>query len=166
MKRCAMLAVLTIAAAAAAAPDRGIIGPLEKGFDAALASAAKIDDPVDLIGFTRGLYLDGYGAVFTAEVDLIQTPGLSPFRTEISPQLKESVHQRKLQHVPLVKDAMKTMMRSSALGLGSMPESEQIVVAVRMHYMPWENTTGLPGQIVMHSDRKSARLGDIKTEIE
>ena len=58
-------------------------------------------DHVDLLGPTRGLYLNDYGAVFTAEVSLIETPN-SPFRPEIPPELKAGVHQRKLDHLPLL----------------------------------------------------------------
>ncbi len=33
----------------------------------------------DLLGTTRGVYLEGYGVVFSAELDLIVTPNLNPF---------------------------------------------------------------------------------------
>ena len=39
-----------------------------------------------------------------------------------------------------------------------------MVVAVRLLYQPWEDTPGLPGQIVMKGDRQSALAGDIQTE--
>ena len=39
-----------------------------------------------------------------------------------------------------------------------------VVVAVRLDYLNWEDTTGLPAQILMRADRKSALAGDIKEE--
>ena len=35
-------------------------------------------DPIDMLGGTRGLYLAGYGTVFTTELSLIVTPGNLP----------------------------------------------------------------------------------------
>jgi hypothetical protein len=121
-------------------------------------------DPFDLLGLTRGLYLPGYGAVVTTELSLIVTPTINPFKLKIPPEEVAKIHQRKLDHLPLLRKTMQGMWRDAATALTSMPDSEQVVLAVRLLYQPWEDTTGLPGQIVMKGARKSALTGDIQTE--
>src|SRR3954468_20196933 len=61
---------------------------LERGFDAKLAALADANGSVDLLGATRGVYLDGYGLVFTTEMGLILTPSINPFNPTISPAEK------------------------------------------------------------------------------
>ena len=154
----AQVAVKPPAAAPASAPvdkihlGRAAFLPVERSFDEKLQRIS-VDDPVDLLGATRGLYLEGYGAVFTTELSLIVTPTLNPFRQVITPQEAERVYKRKLQRLPQVRQAMREMMVSAATALDSAPPNEQIVVVVRLLYLSWENTGGLPGQIVMKADR-------------
>jgi hypothetical protein len=138
---------------------------LEKAFDVRL-EAMDSKDPLDLLGGTRGLYVQGFGTVFTTEVSLIVTPGISPFRPTISDELKLQVHQRKLAHLPQLEDLMKDLMKVSALTLNPLPDDQKVMYAVRLRYLPYENTAGLPAQILMTSDKKSAILGDIKTKVE
>lgn len=137
---------------------------MEKRFDSRLAATGGGSDPLDLLGGTRGLYLDNYGAIFTTEVSLIVTPTTNPFRQTISKELAAQVHQRKVAHLPLLRQAMQEMVKNAAMTLGQVPDNQQIVVAVRLLYLPWEDTTGLPAQILMKADRKSAMAGNIQTE--
>jgi hypothetical protein len=137
---------------------------LEKGFDNRLATTGGPNDPIDLLGATRGLYLDGYGAVFTTELSLIITPHANPFRQQISKEEAAGVHQRKLARLPLLKQAMAEMIRNSAKTLVQIPDNQQIVLAVRLLYLPWEDTTGLPAQVLMSATRGGVLNGDVKTE--
>jgi hypothetical protein len=143
---------------------RKVFTDLESNFDYKLR-IANDKDPIDLLGLTRGLYLPGYGAVLTTEVSLIATPTINPFRLKITPEEAARVHQRKLDHLPLLKKTMQSMWKDAAAALG-IPDTEQVVLAVRLLYQPWEDTTGLPGQIVMKGPRKAAVTGDIQTEEE
>jgi hypothetical protein len=142
----------------------GTFADLEKRFDSKLANLGGANDPMDLLGTTRGIYLEGCGAVFTAELSLIITPSVNPFRPTISEKLKEQVHQRKVARVPMLKQAMKEMLKTAAMTLIQVPEGQQFVFAVRLDYLKWEDTMGLPGLIVMKADRKSALAGDIQVE--
>jgi len=151
---------------------RQTITKLEKHFDAELARIGGTD-PIDLLGLTRGLYLNDYGAVFTAEVSLIVTPSVSPFRPVMSEADKMKVHQRKIEHLPLLEKAMRAMVLNTAMTFGAagekinvLPPNTQIVLAVRLLYLPWENTSGLPGQIVMKADLKDALAGRIQVEAQ
>ena len=190
MKSAAVLLVLSLApawaqlprppavasAAAPAAAPAAVVTPTEKSrlprqtladverhLDTKLASLGGANDPMDLLGDARGIYLDGYGAVFTAEVSLIVTPGINPFHTEFTAPEKEKVHQRKIDRLPLLRQAMRDMWRDSATTLAAMPDNQQVVIAVRLLYLPWEDTHGLPAQIVMKGDRRAA-AGSVQIE--
>ena len=103
----------------------GTFADLEKRFDGKLSGLGGANDPIDLLGTTRGLYLEGYGAVFTAELSLVTTPGINPFRPTISEKLKEQVHERKVARLPLLKQAMREMMKTAAMTLIQVPEGQQ-----------------------------------------
>ena len=117
------------------------------------------------MGNTRGLYLAGCGVIFTTDAMLVTTIGNTPFH-QVTPQEKIQVHQRKLDRLPLLKQVMVEMMKNAAGALRTLPETDQVVVAVRLFYLPWEDTTGLPGQVLMRANRKAALAGDVKVEVE
>ena len=142
---------------------RQVFSDLEKRMDNKVA-VADAKDPIDLLGLTRGLYLPGYGVVFTTEVGLIVTPTPNPFRQQITKEEAARVHQRKLDHLPLLKKAMREMWMDAASSLTSVPDTEQVVLALRLLYQTWEDTKGLPGEIVMKGPRKAALTGNIQTE--
>jgi len=134
---------------------------LARGFDRSFRMYA-VTDPIDVLGNTRGIYLDGFGAVFTTELSPVFTPGLSPFQPNISQQDKEKVRQRKLARLPVVERLMNSMLQSAAKDL-AVPDDQQIVVAVNFVYLPYEDTSGLPGQMVVKSTRR-AILNGAQTE--
>jgi len=47
---------------------------------------------------------------------------------------------------------MNSMLQSAAKDL-AVPDDQQIVVAVNFVYLPYEDTTGLPGQMVVKGTR-------------
>src|SRR6266567_4286231 len=139
---------------------RGTFDGLERRFDSGFEKVGEPDAPIDLLGNTRGVYLDGYGAVFTTELSLVGTPGPSPFLTTIPKDLVTRVHQRKAERLPALRKAMRDLMMIAGLALVQLPENQQIVIVVRLDYRKWEDTSGLPGQILMRADRKSAMVGE------
>ena len=130
---------------------------LARGFDRSFRMYA-VTDPIDVLGNTRGIYLDGFGAVFTTELSPVFTPGLSPFQPNISQQDKEKVRQRKLARLPVVERLMNSMLQSAAKDL-AVPDDQQIVVAVNFVYLPYEDTSGLPGQMVVKATRRAVLNG-------
>ena len=155
--------------AATVAPARisqGMLANLEKTFDGRM-EAADSKDPFEIYGDgTRGLYVEGFGTVFTTEISLIVTPGIFPMSPAVTDEKKAQVHQRKFNHLQPLKDLMKDLMKVSALTLVPLPDDQKIVFAVRVRYQRWEDTTGLPAQIVMTADKKSVLQGDIQTKVE
>jgi hypothetical protein len=137
---------------------------LEDGFNLKLATFNP-SEPVYMLGTTRGVYLQGFGAVFSAELELVQSPTINPFHQKILPEEITSTHARKVKQLPLLRQAMRDQLMLCARSLDAMPPNEQIVMVVRLDYQTaWENTAGLPAQIMLRADRKSAAAGDIQTE--
>jgi hypothetical protein len=139
---------------------RANLAELERRLDGTILGIGSANEPVDLLGPTRGAYLDGFGLVFTAEFSLMLTPPISPFQPAISKETVVRVHQRKLERLIQLRKSMREMMRQSALALTQVPENQQIVIVVRLDYYGWEDTSGLPGQITMRGDRRTAMGGD------
>lgn len=143
---------------------------MEKSFDSQLAATGGAH-PLDILGLTRGVYLEDYGVVFTSEVSLMVTPTVNPFRKEIGPELRAEVYRQKVGNLPLLRKAMRDMLKTTAttfgtagLKMGILKPNSQIVLVVRLLYLPYEITNGLPGQIIMKADIKGAATDDIKVE--
>jgi hypothetical protein len=147
----------TIAAVDKSTVPLQAIGVLEKEMNTRI-SATGGADPCTVLGQTRGLYVSGLGAVFTAEVELSVTPGgIGLFQGAASPEQKAKIHKTKLAHVPLLQQTMRDMaLLLAASPLLKLSDSDQVVVAVRLVYRPWEDITGLPGQLVVRLDRRGA----------
>jgi hypothetical protein len=135
---------------------------LQTQFDSELA-AYNYNDSIDVIGRTRGVYLNDYGVVFTTELSPIVTPNITPFIQKIPEETKVSVHKRKLERIPVVKQKMADMMKHAAEQLALLPENQQIVVVVKLLYYPYEDTSQLPKQIMMKGDKRAAQTGKFTT---
>ena len=141
---------------------------LERFCDERLESTGA-PDAIQLRGFTRGLRLSDYGAVFTSEVDLVATPTINPFSTQrtMTPVQVKDVHQRKLKNLPLLQQAMRDIIMNSAKALEPELAAEgRIVVAVRLLYQSWEDRSGLPSTIVMKGQRGALQTGKIEEELQ
>jgi hypothetical protein len=167
----ALLALLLAAGPALQAPaqepvvKRAAVATLEKVFDSQFERGAGME----VTGATRGIYLRGCGAVFATQVSLMVTPGLSMFRQSMTKEEIVRIHDRKVQQVPVLKQTMRQMLLNSAQALDSVPLKEEIVVGVSLFYWHWENTSGLPSQVLMRAVRgnllqKNIAEGAITTE--
>jgi hypothetical protein len=146
------------AAGVATAPPRQAIADVEKRLDTRLDQVGG-KDRVYILGLTRGLYLEGYGAVFTSELDLVESPRPNPFHQQIGPQEAAAVRQRKMQNLAALRKSLRDLWADAASLLGSIPDTDQVVVAVRLLYQPWEDTSGMPTQIVVKGSRKGGPAG-------
>lgn len=129
---------------------RASLVALEKNFD---GKVQKIADPFELLGFTQSVYVKGFGTVFTAQVNLIVSPNVNPFRQKMSKEEIAAVHARKVARLPLLRQYMREMLYTCAASLDSVPPNEQVVLAVSLFYYNWEDAAGLPSQIVMQAER-------------
>ena len=161
----AVVTVVMSATAAAPLVNRDTLASLEKSFDDSIFSQ-HADDPFDLLGNTRGVYLDDYGAVFTAEVNLVAGAVMTPFRPQFTDKQKEELRKKKVARLAEVKALMRRMLVESAVALKTMPPDQQIVVGVSLFYYSWEKRDQLPSQIVMQAGRKTLVAGrDLDTAI-
>ena len=154
-------AAAPVAASLQTEPTRVSLAALAKisrGFDHDFQTFAPAD-PVDLLGRTRGIYLEVFGVVFTTELSPILTPQVSPFRATVDAEETAKVRQRKLARLPAVQRLMNSMLVSAARELAALPDDQQIVVAVKFLYLSSEDTTGLPGQMVLQASRRAVLSG-------
>ena len=137
---------------------------LERAFNDRLSGMAGADQPTELMGDTRGVQLEDYGVVFTTEVSLVITPGLMPGRPKIPPEMAARVKVQRVARMPLLKAAMMTMMSSMAAAFTQVPPSQQLVLVVRLYYGAWEDTTGMPAQVIMRATREAVAAARVETE--
>lgn len=160
MKLLAALAFLAasytlIHAASTATPrvSRISVRAMEDSIDLKVASF-QIDDPIQMVGGTRGMYINGYGVVFTSEMDLVANTLVSPFRPQVTKEDLTKLKHKKQQRIVMLRQIMRKMLMSTAASLDGVPVNEQVVLGVTLHYYPWEDAAGLPRQIVMLAPRK------------
>ena len=139
---------------------------LEKRFNERLTTLFEVNDQLDLLGNTRGVYLEGFGAVFTSEVSLVVTPTITPFRAKITKEMADAIRQKKMQRLPFLQAAMKEMLRNMGATFIQVPEERQMVLVVRFYYEPWEDMNGMPSQIVMKASRTNAIRGAVQMEVQ
>ena len=147
------LAAVTLVLAQSPRVGRPALRAMEQSFDKRILTASS-DAPFDLLGTTRGVYLEGYGSVFTTELNLLITTNLSPFQLTIPKEYVTRVHAQKVRRLPLLKRSMQEAMLAAASSLDNVRPQEKIVFGVSIFYYKWEDTSGLPGQIVMHAERQ------------
>lgn len=162
MRTSLVLAFLALAPLSAqlSAPSRAEVEAMERNFDQKLQRFS-VDAPVEMLGLTRGVYLPGYGAAFTAEINIVQTPGVSPFRPTLSKEDVAKVRAAKLRRLPEIKSLMRDMLVSSAGSMDRVPMNERLVLGLILFYNNWEDVTGLPHRITMLAPRRG--LLDVAT---
>ena len=143
--------------------DLRAIPKLEAGFEDSI-KALDPKDPFVLLGACSGIYVKGYGVVFTTPLDLISTPRVTPFAQVISKAQADRVREQKLAHIPMLRVALRNSLMEAARTLASLPENEKIVVAARIFYLDWESRAGMPSQIVFRATRQAALAGNIESE--
>ena len=138
---------------------------IESDFDASLKMADQ-KNPLNVLGLTRGLYVPGFGVIFTTELELAQNNFNPLFTKAPTADLKSNLHDAKTRHLQLLRNQMGAMMTNAAKNLSFLGPNDQVVVAVRLYYESWEDKTGLPDQIVMRADKRGVTAGDIKVDVQ
>ena len=150
------LLILSLAASASAsdAPrvSRAVLVNMEKSIDEHVTKLWT-DNPFVLLGPTRGVYLNGYGAVFSNEVNLVLGPVMLSMSGPLSKEDIEKHRLKKIERVPLLKKTMRQALVDSASWLETLPPNEQIVVVCFLSRYPWEVTKDVPAQVMMHASR-------------
>ncbi len=134
--------------------NRAMIEAMQQSMDRKLA-AIWPQDPAEVLGLSQGAYIQGYGAVFLGELNAAPTAGITPFHPSVTPEEIRRTHDKKLQRLAAIRGAMRSVLMDSARSLDAVPSGEQVTVGLSLFYWKWENREGLPGQIVMHAQRKA-----------
>ena len=152
--------LLLVVAASAIASDaprvpRSTLAAMEKKLDDSFNKLWS-DNPFVVLGPTRGVYLEGYGAVFTAEVNLVAG---RPIGIMMPPMTKEDIamhKQRKIARIPELKKALEKALAVTASSpeMAVVPPDEQIVLVAFLSHFPWEDLDGLPAQIMVQGSKK------------
>jgi hypothetical protein len=126
-----------------------------------LAAAEKVLDDrlkgvfndITVTGFSRGVYLEGYGVVLTAEVNLFPAP-YNMVHTTLSKEEQNQTLVEKRKRLPKMRIAVQQALADLAASavLDGVPGDEQITVSLLMLRYPWEN--GLPVQMILKAPKK------------
>jgi hypothetical protein len=132
--------------------SRGTLAGVEKNLDERISKLWD-DNPYLLLGASRGVYLEGYGAVFTAEVNLMSNP-VSLMHASLSKDEIATYHRKKMERLPILKKALRDALASTAASLDTVPAEEQNTIVAFLDHYPWEDTTGIPSQLTLQAQRK------------
>ena len=148
------VAASAIASGAPRVP-RTTLAAAEKSLDNRFAGLWS-DNPFIMLGPTRGVYLEGYGAVFTAEVNLVAGPQITIIMQSPTKQSIADHRQKKIARIPELKKAMVKALADTAASpeMAAVPPDEQIVLVAFLSHFPWEDLTGVPSQIMMQGSKK------------
>jgi hypothetical protein len=149
------LLAVAVGAAAATAPhvSANLLKAVETSLDAKV-SGLWDDNPMSLIRRTRGLYLEGYGAVFTVDV----SPVLSTTSMMHPTVTKEEVvraHKVRIERIAQLKQVMRLAVADAASSLDPVPADDEVTLVVYLAYHDWEDVSGTPGQLTFRGKKKA-----------
>lgn len=105
------------------------------------------------ISATRGIYLPGYGAVFSVEVNLAPVANASPFRRSYTSEEIRALNVRKRAALEPLRQRMREILIREGSALTDLPPDLQVTLAVSLFHFPWEDRSNLPSQIVIGAPR-------------
>lgn len=153
-----MVGVVLIAASVSPRVTRNNLAGLERLTDTKVKDLDP-NTPGETLGRTRGVYLQGFGAVFTTEVDPIPFAALNPFRPAYTEAEIAKLRVQKKQRLQLLKKRMAESLVVMAQGMEGVPATEQIALAVTIPYWPWEKSAGMPRQILVQASKSALLSG-------
>lgn len=160
MKSALLLFALASVLVAADRPrvTRDDLAGVEKNMDSAIRSW-DVTEPYDLLGFTRGVYLPGYGVVFTTEVNLMLTV-ITPFKLPPTGAKLQQLKEKKQKRLAFVRNWMRETLVNAGSTLNEVPSGEKVVYAVTIFYQSFEDHSGMPNQVIIEAPRQA--LADFK----
>jgi len=156
------LAVVGVAVAAVADTPAPVRRPVIRAAERSLKDRlVRIfpDTPISVTGEPRGVYIDGYGAIFTAEMQPV-SDGASLMNSTLRPEEKAQVIAKKKARIPQLEKAMKEALVETAASLDPVPLDEQVVLEVVIDRFLWEDGSGYPAELIVQAPRR--KLLDLK----
>jgi len=116
-------------------------------------------DPYAVIGNARGTYLEGYGALFTVELDLINTGPINPnpFKQKVTPQEITGTRERKLKKLAILRESMRSLILNAGGTLEGLPPNERVAMEAVLLYNSWEDSKGMPRRLFMSAEKQKLR---------
>jgi|SRR5579863_481768 len=113
-------------------------------------------DSYDVLGAARGTYLEGYGTLFTIELDLVNAGPLdmSPFRPVMSPAELAGIRERKLKKVPVLEETMRNILVNASATMEELAPNERIAMEAILFNFRWEDSKGLPRRVFMSAEKQ------------
>jgi hypothetical protein len=68
------------------------------------------------------------------------------------------------ERLPLLREQMKLALFDGAARFDMLDDSDRLAVAVTVYHFAWENTTGIPSQIVIQGTKKALLEARAKTK--
>lgn len=160
MKSVLIVLALSSALTAADSPrvTRETLAGVERNMDSAIRSWDVVE-PYDLLGFTRSVYLPGYGVVLSTEVNLMITV-ITPFSEAPTGKKLLALKEKKQQRLAFVRNWMREALVNAGAALDQVPPEERIVYAVTLFYQSFEDHSGMPNQVIIEAPRQA--LADFK----
>jgi hypothetical protein len=153
-------AVLSLFATLGFAPNvplkttRTSISAVEKSIDSHIQRLS-LEDPYYLLGMTRGVYVSGFGVVFSTEVNLVANAAITPFRPKFTKEELIKLREKKQARAIELRQQMQNMLINAVWQMDTLPPDENVVLGISIYYFNWEDSAGLPRQIVMKANRKA-----------
>ena len=147
-----LAAALAISAADAPRVSRVLMTTVEKNLDDRIIRLWP-DNQLTLVGPSRGVYLTGYGIVFSAEVS-VATANISLMNPTVSDADKVVLRKKKAERLPQMKTALKQALVDIAASMDPVPTTDQVVIAVILPRYTWEDTAGVPLQLTAQATRQ------------
>jgi hypothetical protein len=153
-RACVALAAAAILIAGAQAIKLPALEDFEVRFAAKLA-ANPGPFPFEVLSSTPAIYVPGVGVALSNVVNLSYIDPPSPFRGPYTAKEKDGFRDRKLERLPILERSMREVMADTAAApdFDPMPPNERVVLGVTLFYFTWENSTGLPRQVVMSAEK-------------
>jgi hypothetical protein len=153
MKNFKILPLLLAAAltVSAAGPPRVTRDSLAAGESILNDSLRKLWSDLGVIGTTRGVYLEGYGVVYTAEVTLV-TASISMMQPSVSPEQMKQLGILKQKRIPELKNAMKQTLVTLANSLNTVGPDEQVSIGLLLLKYPGETKPAT--QVVLQGSKR------------
>ncbi len=145
-------AELTPASRELRADLRTVERSIDRGFERRLLAGGA---PMIKIGNTRGGYLQGFGAVFTLEVNVVPMANVSPFKPSYTEQELRQLNQKKRGRLSELEELGAGILVKEAGKLGAIPEEEQMALMISLFHFTWEDTGDLPAQVVIQAPRRA-----------
>ncbi|MDA0207236.1 MAG: hypothetical protein O3A53_19700 [Acidobacteria bacterium] len=105
--------------------------------------------PMTVVGASRGAYIEGYGVVFTVQVNIAPVGNINPFRRSYSGEEIGQINIRKRQRMETLEQRTRELLVELSGSITGLPANEKIAIAVSLFHFAWEDLTQLPKQMVM-----------------